>query len=91
MYNAYIRAAPDIYNNSQFVAHCEKEIYIVMKKLSREQLRNISGGFRSIDDDSEFCTAKCFTDSGTKLSCKKDAFGCLPAASCSNASLCKEE
>lgn len=91
MYNAYIRAAPDIYNNSQFVAHCEKEIYIVMKKLSREQLRNISGGLHALDNDSEACTSKCFTDSGTRLSCKKTDWGCLPSTSCSNASMCKEE
>ena len=61
-----------------------------MKKLSREQMKNIKGGIDEEIAGDGACTTKCFTSSGGTLSCVADFMGyCTPSANCSNASTCK--
>jgi len=63
-----------------------------MKKLTRDQLKRITGGNDTElpgHRDAELCTTKCYTSNGSQLSCIQSIGGCMMPSSCSNASDCK--
>ena len=62
-----------------------------MKKLSRDEMKKVIGGMeeQAFGADVELCETKCFTSSGSNLSCIKVSGSCFIDVNCSNTSTCK--